>query len=139
MGCTYARFDVTVDAAFPAAGSTPATSPSTVPDSLFDDKNVNATDPQLTIAFIRNCLAVSFPFSTSQPDRALAMAKVGGTVVGGWREMVTDGTYMIRVPGDTSGREMQASMATLDSLAQIEYANPVLVSSNANDTSEHRP
>lgn len=114
-------------AGFPAEFSVPATAPDTTVDSIYANSYITNSDPNYTGKHLFNAVTVDFARDTSTADRALAIAAVGGTVVGGWDYLNDDGFYVIRIPGDSTGVGVAAAISTLESLPQVATASPEFI------------
>ena len=119
-------------AGFPAEFTIPAAAPDTTVDSIYASSNVTNSDPNYAGPHLFNAVTVDFARDTSIGDRALAVAAIGGTVVGGWDYINNDGFYVIRIPGDSTGAGLAAAISTLESLPQVATASPeFILDSNA--------
>jgi hypothetical protein len=114
-------FEIEAYAAFPAEATTPALAPSSVPDSLYAVTNRVTSDTAFPAWYLNNIIEVEYTGGTSVGDRALAVAKVGGLVVGG-ASILGDGVYYLQVPV-TGYTALTTLIATLDSLPQVDYAS----------------
>jgi Subtilase family len=114
-------------AAFPAEYTTPATAPDTTVDSIYARSNITNVDPNYGIPHLYNVVTVDFARDTSSDDRELAVAAVGGTVVGGWDYINNDGFYLIGIPGDSTGAGLATAISTLESLPQVANASPEFI------------
>jgi hypothetical protein len=126
-------FDIEAYASFPAEYSVPAVAPSSVSDSVYASANVTPSDTLIGLPFLNNLVMVAFDSTAAQGDRALAVAKAGGSVVGGIGVGGLDGFYYVQIPGDAAGDSVMARIATFDSLPQVSIAGPEVGFQNGND------
>lgn len=120
-------FQIEAHASFPAEASTPSSAPLSVPDSIFAISHRVTHDPTFAMSYLDQTIDVAFTSGASVDERALAVAKIGGTVVGGWGLVNFDGDYAVGVPNSSGGRASLDTLLTiLDSLPQVEYDGPVV-------------
>ncbi len=103
----------------------PATAPDYVPQGLFDSLGTLASPDGHGAPWVRSIVSIGFELGASQAERQSAIDSIGGTVVGGFR-IGDDGGYYVRIPGTTI-TETQATLATLRSLPQVEFASPFML------------
>lgn len=88
--------------------------PRVAPDTL--PLWVNADSSYVT-GVLKRIIAISFTAGATQAQRQCAIARVGGTVIGGTGIDGEDGDYFVMIPGATT-------VAQLDSLAAVAQAQP---------------
>ncbi len=103
----------------------PATAPHYMPDSLFTALGTVRRDSADVLKMVRSIVKVAFKDGAAQRERQQAIDSIGGLVVGGFR-LDTDGEYFVRIPGSTYA-DIQAAVAKLKALPQVEYAFPFIV------------
>lgn len=118
-------FGIVVSTHFPAEHDVELSPPRLDPDWFSADSNwVDGGRPPN--GFHRRGVSVLFKAGTSLADRQLAVAYVGGTVIGGARMSDGDGYYTIQIADDGSGNQLRAAVAKFRSLPQVEAASLIV-------------
>jgi hypothetical protein len=111
-------------AAAPTCISVPAVAPDTLPAWLYAPENILPAEPLVGGAQLRGVTLVLFRGDATQAQRAAAIARIGGTVIGGARVFHTDGFYYVRIPGAGERADVRRALDTLRSIPQVELALP---------------
>ncbi len=138
-GVTGFNFGVCVFTDFPAEYSTPATAPSTTPDSIYASVNMTKSDPSYSGSLLENIAVIDFLDTASLDSRALAVAKIGGTVVGGTTYLDSTGFYLVRVVSDSTGAALERALDSLTTLAQVDAITPEFLVDTAQGLDYRRP
>ncbi|HEX6516115.1 MAG TPA: S8 family serine peptidase [Nocardioidaceae bacterium] len=118
---TAISISVVISTDFPAEQSVTPSAPATKPAWFADDSSwVNDGAPP--DGFLKGIVTVLFKDGTSLADRQLAVAAVGGTVIGGTPMPDGEGYYYVLVPDDGSGTQLRQAVQKLQSLPQTRVA-----------------
>lgn len=120
---TEVTIGVTVFTDFPAEQNVAVTPPDTLPIWIYADSNIAAATPDYPGRFVKNVALVMFDLGAALSDRQLAVAKVGGEVIGGVRITSSDGMYVLRLDV-SSAADLFAKLDTLRALPQVRTATP---------------
>ncbi len=105
------------------APAVPAVAPDSIPAGFYDDSNFVVVPALTPRPILRDMVAAWFKTSTSQAQRASAIASIGGTVVGGARVRgAGDGVYYIRLASDPTNANISTSLATLRANSAVAMA-----------------
>ena len=108
---------------FPAELNVSMTPPDSTPAWLLADTMISPATASYPSRHVKNVVLLAFDHSTLLSDRQLAIAKVGGEVVGGIRVVPEDGFYIVRVdPGPSE--DLFSIIDTLRSLPHVIVATP---------------
>lgn len=118
---TAVSMSILISTDFPAEQSVALQPPPVLPawyynDSSWTNNGVGAR------AFLKRTMSVLFRVGTSLADRQLAVAFVGGSLVGGAPLPGGDGFYVITVPDDGTGTQLNAAVERIKTLPQVEGA-----------------
>ncbi len=115
------HFALGVSAAIPAETNVALTPPTSIPAWVHADSNVGGPTSVFHGRFARGIVVVRFRNGASLVDRQLAVAMIGGTVVGGLSsEANGDGPYFVHIADpDLSGRAMLAAALRLRDFPQV--------------------
>ena len=82
---------------------------------------------------VRNLVSVKFKMGTPQAERQAAIDLVDGEVIGGRGAPpnVAEGTYYVRIAGDSTGRAAVEAADRLEALPQVRNASFVLLAKAA--------
>jgi len=99
---------LTFQATAQSSGSTvPALPPNLIPAWVLADSSIDS------LGYTKGVINVLFKPGTTQAERQSAITLIGGTVVGGLPSSTGDGYYIVAVPDDGSGAQLEAAIATL--------------------------
>jgi hypothetical protein len=107
--------NILVSSDFPAEQTVSAIAPDTEPMWYRADSNWNGGQA-------KRAITLGFRSGTSLADRQLAVAYVGGTLIGGVQADSGDGVYLISVASDGSASALEDAINRLSSLPQVEFA-----------------
>jgi hypothetical protein len=138
-GVTGFNFGVCVYTDFPAEYSTPTSAPTTTPDSVYASWNITKADPNYAGSLLQNVAVIDFVDTASLDSRALAVAKVGGTVVGGLTYLDSTGFYLVRVSSDSTGAGLERALDSLTTLAQVDAMTPEFLTDTVLGLDYRRP
>jgi hypothetical protein len=97
---TEVTMGVAISTDFPATQNVAITPPDSTPDWLHADSMISPATARYASRHVKNIVLLVFDRASSLSDRQLAIAKVGGEVVGGIRYGSDNGLYFVRVnPG----------------------------------------
>jgi hypothetical protein len=115
---TAVSMSILISTDFPAEQSVASLPPDSSPSTLFQ------ADSNWRGSYMKRVITLAFKDSTTLANRQLAVAYVGGTVVGGVRALDGfEGIYNVAIPGDGSDATLTAAMTRLQSLPQIRFAS----------------
>lgn len=122
---TVTRFelDFIIAAHVPAERTVPAVRPDTVPAWVSADKNVGGPTAVIGVPFIKRVLHVQFRQGATVQDKALAVALVGGVVIGGTRRGGGEGEYLLRIHDSGSGQGLLDAEQKLALVPQVLRAS----------------
>jgi hypothetical protein len=120
-------FILYVFTARPGEPPTPATAPDTLPATLYASENVGTDLTGMTGTYLRDVVTVLFTPGATLEDRQAAVARAGGTVIGGVPMPDGDGVYYLRIQGDTTAGPLLAVIDRLRALPQVAGASPEFV------------
>ncbi|MGH7719805.1 MAG: hypothetical protein ACREON_13305 [Gemmatimonadaceae bacterium] len=116
-------FRIGVYTAFPAEQQVTLMPPASEP-SWYEDDSSWATHPAWG-TYLKRVAAVRFNEAATLTERQLAVAYVGGTVVGGYRVLDgADGAYDLLIEDDGTGTQLFAAVDRLNALPQVSAATP---------------
>lgn len=90
--------------------------PAMPPDSIHafvNDTAIMITDSRASLPFAPDVVVISFKAGTAQQQRAAAIARVNGIVVGGRRYGTGDGFYVVQLPADSTNDRVFNALAIL--------------------------
>jgi hypothetical protein len=120
---TEVTMGVAIVTDFPAEQNVSMTPPDSTPAWLLADTMISPATASYPSRHVKNVVLLAFDHSTLLSDRQLAIAKVGGEVVGGIRVVPEDGFYIVRVdPGPSE--DLFSIIDTLRSLPHVIVATP---------------
>jgi hypothetical protein len=112
---TAVSMNILISTDFPAEQSVFSVPPDTEPTWFGLDSNWNG-------AQMKRVMSVGFRVGTSLADRQLAIAFVGGTIVGGVQGDGDEGGYLVSIVSDGSAAALTTAMNRMSSLPQVEFA-----------------
>jgi hypothetical protein len=123
---TEVTMGVAISTDFPAEQDVAITPPDSAPAWLSADSS--SADPTYAIGheFTENAAIVMFSDSSTLGDRQLAIALVGGKVIGGRRARSGSGAYYLWLPDDGTGAQIRAATNKLKALPQVILAMPMI-------------
>jgi hypothetical protein len=134
-GASSMHFALGVSAAVPAETNVTLAPPDTIPEWVHADSNIADVTSIVGGPFTRQVLIVTFRNDASLADRQLAVALVGGQVVGGVAG--EGGYYVVRISDpDRSGKQLFAARRRLAQLPQVRnvrmevYLSPLYLRPN---------
>jgi hypothetical protein len=78
------------------------------------------------IPVMSDLIDITFGYETPQLERQAAVDSIGGWVVGGYRRRENgDGTYVVRIPRDSSGMSLVAALKKVRAQGVVSLAMPV--------------
>lgn len=117
----------TVDFELAAAATIPALPPSDVPSWVYADSNLVDGEPTISGQIAKNIVMVAFDVGVPVSDRAAALARIGGAVVGGVRlSDEVEGVYFVRPSVGSTPTEVLAAVDALSSAPGVAMAVPVI-------------
>jgi hypothetical protein len=97
--------------------------PPEAPDSFwgpaFDSANIALDENYF---YMRNIVLVEFKPYASHAQRAKAIRWIGGTVVGGYRDLGEDGIYMVLITDDGTSAPLRKAIAELKRFPWVVHA-----------------
>lgn len=101
--------------------------PDGVPDSLFDDSRILESADSVGVPIYAGLVTVMFDPNAASTARGLAVAAVGGTIVGGRRTPGYEGydSYLLRVSDDSAGAGVAVAVALLNEDSAVLSASHV--------------
>ncbi len=116
------HFALGVSAAIPAEANVTLAPPDTTPAWVYADSNTSGPTTYVGARHTRQIVIVEFKPGVTLADRQLAVALVGGSVVGG-EVAGSEGYYVVRISDpDGSGKALLAAVLRLQRLAQVRVA-----------------
>ena len=111
----------------------PAQTPDTVPAWVYDHAHWEEDSPLMSGTFLRNVVLVVFQKGATEPERQAAIDLIDGEVIGGRGAPpnVAEGTYYVRIAGDSTGRAAVEAADQLQALPQVSDASFVLLAKAA--------
>lgn len=124
-------FEIEAYAAFPAAYSVNQAPPDTLPVAYYGDTNVTSSAAPLAGELLKNVVVVDFETTAQLADRQLAIAKIGGTLIGGDQiDADSDGVYYVGVPSDSVASGVFTAEDTLMGLTSVADVSPEIIMPN---------
>lgn len=115
---TAVSMSILISTDFPAELNVALVPPDTSPAYFHADTNWRGM-------FMKRVITVAFRNGTTLADRQLAIAYVGGTLVGGVQALPgNEGLYTITIPGDASDATRNLAISRLKTLPQVDDAGP---------------
>jgi subtilisin family serine protease len=105
----------------------PSQAPDTVPSAIYEGPGAVLFDTlhfPLSDMVLRGVVSVVFKRDASQALRQNAVDLIGGEVIGGHSIPNAEGYYLVRVGGAGEALEMVLAIQRLNTLSQVEYAQP---------------
>lgn len=101
----------------------PPFAPDKVPSWVSADSSL-VTDARMLpgLLFSKNVVTVTFKPGTSQQERAAAVSRVVGTVIGGGRLNDLDGIYVIQLPSDSTNKRVFDAIRVLKTDSAVLWA-----------------
>jgi hypothetical protein len=118
---TAVSMSILISTDFPAEQNVAIQPPTNLPGWFYNDSSWTNGGAGAR-AFLKRTLSVLFRVGTTLADRQLAIAYIGGTVVGGVPMPDGDGFYVVTVPDDGTGTQLNAAVTRIKSLPQVEGA-----------------
>lgn len=118
---TAVSVSILISTEFPAQQNVTLQPPADLPAWVFKDSSWTKTASGVPF-FLKRTMSVLFRVGTTLADRQLAIAYIGGTVVGGVRLQSGDGFYYVTVPDDGTGTQLNAAVTRIKTLPQVEAA-----------------
>lgn len=112
---TAVSMSILVSTDFPAEQTVLSVPPDTEPAWFSADSNWNG-------AQMKRVISLTFKSGTTLADRQLAVAYVGGTIVGGVQGDNDEGGYLLSIASDGSVSALKTAMNRLSSLPQVDFA-----------------
>jgi hypothetical protein len=123
---TEVTMGVAISTDFPATQSVAMTPPDSVPDWLSADSSAIGPTDSIGFSFTKNAAIVVFHENATLAERQLAVALVGGKVVGGRPSALGSADYYLWLPDDGSGSQLLAATRRLKALPQVSVAMPMI-------------
>lgn len=112
---TAVSMSILISMDFPAEWTVLSVPPDTEPAWFSADSNWNG-------AQMKRVISLAFKSGTTLADRQLAVAYVGGTIVGGAQGDGDEGGYLLSIASDGSVSASTTAMNRLSSLPQVDFA-----------------
>jgi hypothetical protein len=112
---TAVSMSILISANFPAERTVFSVPPDDEPTWFSADSNWNG-------AQMKRVISLAFKSGTTLADRQLAVAYVGGTIVGGVQGDNEEGAYLLSIMSDGSMTALTTAMNRLSSLPQVDFA-----------------
>jgi len=123
---TEVTMGVAISTDFPAEQNVAAMPPDSVPDWLSADSSAIGPTDSIGFSFTKNAAIVVFEEGATLAERQLAVALVGGRVVGGRPSLHGAGDYLVWLPDDGSGSQLVTATRRLRALPQVRIALPMV-------------
>lgn len=123
---TEVTMGVAISTDFPAEQTVASTPPDTVPTWIDADSSAIGPTDSIGFRFTKNVVRVIFREDATLDERRLAVALVGGTVVGGERAVRGDGTYFLKIDDDGSGTQLSNAIERLSNLPQVLLSSAII-------------
>jgi len=122
---TEVTIGVVIYTEFPAMRDVAATPPDSVPDWLGADSSSAGPTFSIGHEFTKNAAIVLLTDNSTLAERQLAVALVGGRVIGGRRASDGSGAYYLWLPDDGTGAQLRTATNELKALPQVILAMPM--------------
>jgi hypothetical protein len=116
---------VAISTDFPAEQNVATSPPDSAPAWLSADSSAAGPTSSIGHEFTKNAAMVIFRDNSSLAERQLAVALVGGKVIGGRQTARGSGAYYLWLPDDGTGAQIRAATQKLKTLPQVELAMPM--------------
>jgi hypothetical protein len=123
---TEVTMGVAISTDFPAERSVASTPPDTVPTWINADSSAIGPTDSVGFRFTKNVVRVIFREDATLDERRLAIALVGGKVIGGRRTVRGGGTYLLKIDDDGSGTQLRNAIERLSTLSQVRLSSAII-------------
>ncbi len=123
---TEVTMGLAISTDFPAEQDVAITPPDSAPAWLSADSSSAESTYAIGHEFTKNAAIVIFSDASTLGDRQLAVALVGGKVIGGRRASSGSGAYYLWLPDDGTGVQIRAATNKLKALPQVILAMPMI-------------
>jgi len=122
---TEVTIGIAISTDFPATQSVGIVPPDTTPAWIESSASLHAPTDSIPFRFVKNVVRVLFRDNSTLADRQLAVALVGGTVIGGRPFNARTGIYYVYIDDDGSGAQLWHATRRLKTLPQVQLAAPI--------------
>jgi hypothetical protein len=123
---TEVTMGVAISTDIPAEQSVASTPPDTVPTWIDADSSAIGPTDSIGFRFTKNVVRVIFREDATLDERRLAVALVGGRVIGGERTVRGGGTYFLKINDDGSGTLLRNAIERLSTLPQVLLSSAII-------------
>jgi hypothetical protein len=122
---TEVTIGIAISTDFPAEHDVSTAPPDSVPGWLSADSSSAGPTFSIGHEFTKNAAIVLFTDNSTLAERQLAVALVGGRVIGGRRASDGSGAYYLWLPDDGTGAQLRTATNELKALPQVILAMPM--------------
>lgn len=108
-------FNGTHSSAVEGSALVPALPPDSIPTWVLADSSIDGN------GYTKQLIEVLFQSSATQPERQAALQSVDGTVIGGLPMTSGDGYYLVQVPDDGSGAQLDSAVVHMTMLPAVRH------------------